>query len=63
MPDTSFTLTLTEAWQFLNATDRPTADAKQAARHSVIAAVAGDYGERFRRHLRQQQALLAAEAG
>lgn len=118
------TATLTDAWQFLNATDRPTADAKQAAfrdrlerleavlaagpyfsgaafgmvdavfapvfryfdildpavsqpifdnlprvsawraalaaRPSVIAAVAGDYAERFRQHLRQHQALLAA---
>jgi glutathione S-transferase len=117
------TATLTEAWQFLNATDRPTADAKQAAfrdrlqrleavlaegpyfsgasfgmvdavfaplfryfdildpmvsqpifenlprvtawraalavRQSVVAAVAEDYAERFRRHLRQHQALLA----
>lgn len=117
------TATLAEAWQFLNATDRPTADAKQvafrdrlqrleavlaegsyfsgaafgmvdavfaplfryfdildpmvsqpifenlprvtawraalASRQSVVAAVAGDYAERFRHHLRQQQALLA----
>jgi glutathione S-transferase len=30
-----------------------------AARQSVIAAVAGDYAERFRQHLRQHQALLA----
>lgn len=117
------TATLTDAWQFLNATERPTAEAKQAAfrerlrrleaelaagpyfngaafsmvdavfapvfryfdvldpvvsqpifeslprvsawraaltvRQSVIAAVAGDYAERFRQHLRQHQALLA----
>jgi glutathione S-transferase len=117
------TATLADAWQFLNATDRPTADTKQAAfrdrlqrleavlaagpyfsgaafgmvdavfaplfryfdvldptvsqpifenlprisawraalaaRQSVIAAVAGDYAERFRQHLRQHQALLA----
>jgi glutathione S-transferase len=117
------TATLADAWQFLNATDRPTADIKQAAfrdrlqrleavlaagpyfsgaafgmvdavfaplfryfdildptvsqpifenlprisawraalaaRQSVIAAVAEDYAERFRRHLRQHQALLA----
>jgi glutathione S-transferase len=117
------TATLADAWQFLNATDRPTADTKQAAfrdrlqrleavlaagpyfggaafgmvdavfaplfryfdildptvsqpifenlprvsawraalaaRQSVIAAVAEDYAERFRRHLRQHQALLA----
>jgi glutathione S-transferase len=116
------TATLADAWQFLNATDRPTADARQvafrdrlqrleavlaagpyfsgaafgmvdavfaplfryfnildptvsqpifenlprvsawraalAARQSVIAAVAGDYAERFRQHLRQHQALL-----
>jgi len=117
------TATLADAWQFLNATDRPTADAKRAAfrdrlqrleaalgagpyfsgaafgmvdavfaplfryfdildptvsqpifenlprvtawraaltrRQSVVAAVAGDYAERFRHHLRQHQALLA----
>ena len=118
------TAALADAWQFLNATGRPTADAKQtafrerlqrleavlgqgpyfgggafgmvdavfaplfryfdiidpkvsqpifeglsrvsawrtalAARPSVIAAVAADYAERFREHLRQHQALLAA---
>ncbi|QND63543.1 glutathione S-transferase family protein [Mesorhizobium loti] len=118
------TAALADAWQFLNATDRPTADTKQAAfrdrlqrleavlaarpyfggaafgmvdavfaplfryfdildptvsqpifeglprvsawraalaaRQSVVAAVAGDYAERFRQHLRQHQALLAA---
>lgn len=32
---------------------------KLASRSSVIAAVAGDYAERFRQHLRQHQALLA----
>lgn len=117
------TATLADAWQFLNAKDRPTADAKQtavrdklqrlervldeslyfagpsfgmvdavfaplfryfdildptvsrpifedlprilawraalAARQSVVAAVVGDYAERFRQHLRQHQALLA----
>lgn len=117
------TAALADAWQFLNAKDRPTADAKRAAlrdrlqrleavvaaepyfggaafgmvdavfaplfryfdildptvsqpifkglprvtawraalaaRESVIAAVAGDYAERFRQHLRQHQALLA----
>jgi glutathione S-transferase len=117
------TATLADAWQFLNATDRPTADAKQAAfrdrlqrleavlaegpyfggaafgmvdavfaplfryfdilnptvsqpifknlprvkawratlarRQSVVTAVAGDYAELFRQHLRQHQALLA----
>ena len=117
------TATLADAWQFLNATERPTSDAKQAAfreklrqleaaiaaepyfsgadfgmvdvvfaplfryfdildpavsqpifenlprvsawraalaaRQSVIAAVAGDYAERFRQHLRHHQALLA----
>jgi glutathione S-transferase len=117
------TATLADAWQFLNATDRPTADTKQAAfrdrlqrleavlaagpyfggaafgmvdavfaplfryfdildptvsqpifenlprvsawraalaaRQSVIAAVAEDYADRFRQHLRQHQALLA----
>ncbi|RVU14757.1 glutathione S-transferase family protein [Methylobacterium oryzihabitans] len=118
------TATLTDAWQFLNATDRAVADAKRAAfqdrlrrleavleagpyfdgptfgmvdavfapifryfgiidpavsrpifeglprvsawraalaaRPSVIDAVAEDYAERFRRHLRHHQALLAA---
>jgi glutathione S-transferase len=118
------TATLTDAWQFLNATDRPTADAKQdafrdrlqrleavlaegpyfngaafgmvdavfapvfryfdiispaeaeaifdafprmsawraalAARPSVNGAVASDYAERFRDHLRQHGALVAA---
>jgi len=117
------TETLTDAWQFLNATDLPTAEAKRAAfrdrlqrleavlaagpyfsgvafgmvdavfaplfryfdileprvsqpifenlprvsawraalaaRQSVIAAVGGDYAERFRQQLRQHQALLA----
>jgi glutathione S-transferase len=116
------TATLAEAWQFLNAEDRTTADAKRAAfrdklqrleavvaaepyfsgaafgmvdavyaplfryfdilgravsqpifeglprvtawkmalaaRESVIAAVGGDYAERFRRHLRLHKALL-----
>ncbi len=117
------TATLADAWQFLNAKDQPTAEAKQAAfrgrlqqletvladgpyfggadfgmvdavfapmfryfdildpkvsqpifedlprvsawrgalaaRPSVIAAVAGDYAERFQRHLHEHQALLA----
>ena len=117
------TATLAEAWQFLNATDHLTADAKQAAfrdrlqrlegelaegpyfsgadfgmvdavyapllryfdildpsvaqpifedlprvtawraalaaRRSVVAAVAGDYAERFQHHLHQGQAILA----
>lgn len=117
------TATLADAWQFLNAKDRPTAEAKQAAfrdrlqqlevvllqgpyfsgaafgmvdavfaplfryfdildptvsqpifeglprvtawraalaeRKSVVAAVTGDYAERFQQHLRQHQALLA----
>jgi len=119
------TATLTDAWQFLNATDRPTAEAKRATfrdrlqrleaalatgpyfsgavfgmvdvvfaplfryfdileprcsqaifenlprvsawraalatRQSVVAAVGGDYAERFRQQLRQHQALLATE--
>lgn len=118
------TTILADAWQFLNATDRPVAEAKRAAfrdklqrleetlaagpyfdgaafgmvdavfaplfryfdildpevskpifenmphvsawraalsvRESVMFAVARDYGERFRQHLRRHQALLAA---
>lgn len=117
------TPTYADAWQFLNATDRPTAEAKKTAfrdrlqrleaalgagpyfngddfqmidavfaplfryfdiidpavsapifenlprvaawraamalRQSVVAAVAGDYAERFRHHLREHRALLA----
>lgn len=118
------TSAIADAWQFLNATDRPTADAKQAAfrdklkrleavvaaepyfsgaafgmvdavfaplfryfdildptvsqpifenlprvtawraalagRQSVVTAVAEDYAERFRHHLRQHEALVPA---